>query len=161
MSPRFSALFLIGRVDDVHELLGFQSSTADEAAVDIGLGQQLSSVLGVHAAAILNGDAAGHAGTVQATDGSTDVGADLAGLLSSGGLAGADGPDGLIGDDAAAQFLSRDTVQSALDLQSDPLVGDAGFALLQALAHAMMGFMPAFSTAWTFLLTVWSVSQKY
>ena len=66
MSPRFSALFLIGRVDDVHELLGLQSSTADEAAVDIGLGQQLSSVLGVHAAAVLNGDAAGHAGTVQA-----------------------------------------------------------------------------------------------
>ena len=25
----------------------------------------------------------------------------------------------------------------------------------------MMGFMPAFSTAWTFLLTVVSVSQKY
>ena len=121
MSPRFSALFLVGRVDDVHELLGLQSSTADEAAVDIGLGQQLSSVLGVHAAAVLNGDAAGHAGTVQATDGSTDVGADLTGLLGSGGLAGADGPDGLIGDDAAAQFLGGDTVQSALDLQSDPL----------------------------------------
>ena len=25
----------------------------------------------------------------------------------------------------------------------------------------MMGLMPAFSTAWTFLFTVWSVSPKY
>ena len=81
-------LFLIGGVDDVHKLLGLQGGTADEAAVDVRLGQQLSGVLGIHAAAVLNGDAAGHAGTVQATDGSTDVGADLTGLLGSGGLAG-------------------------------------------------------------------------
>ncbi len=106
MSPRFSALFLVGRVDDVHELLGLQGGTADEAAVDVRLGQQLSSVLGIHAAAVLNGDATGHPGAVQSANGSTDVGADLASLFGRGGLAGADGPDRLVGDDAAAQ-LSR------------------------------------------------------
>ena len=58
MSPRFSALFLIGRVDDVHELLGLQSSTADEAAVDIRLAQQLRCVGGFHGAAVLHGDSA-------------------------------------------------------------------------------------------------------
>ena len=98
-------LFLIGGVDDVHKLLGLQGGTADEAAVDVRLGQQLSGVLGIHAAAVLNGDAAGHPCAVQAADGGADVGAHFACLLCRGGFAGTDGPDGFVGDDAAAQFL--------------------------------------------------------
>ena len=109
-------LFLIGRVDDLHELFGLQGSAADETAVDVGLSQQLRRILGIHAAAVLNGDAAGHTGAVQAADHGTDVGADLAGLLGRGGLAGADGPDRLIGDDAAAQLLSGDAAERTLDL---------------------------------------------
>ena len=81
-------LLLIRGVDDLNELLGLQGSAANEAAVDIGLGQQLGRVLGIHGAAVLDGHAAGHPGAVQAADGGADVAADLAGLVGSGGLAG-------------------------------------------------------------------------
>ena len=123
-------------VDDLHKLLGHEGRAADEASVDVGLGQQLGGVLLVHGPAVLDRDAPGHPGAVQGADGGADVGADLTGLLGGGGLAGADGPDGLIGDDAAAQLVGGHAVQGALHLEGDPLAGDSGLPLLQALAHA-------------------------
>ncbi|CAN3995747.1 Spore coat protein gerQ, partial [Dysosmobacter welbionis] len=39
-------------------------------------------------------------------------------------------------DDAAAQLVGGHAVQGALHLKGNPLVGDAGLPLLQALAHA-------------------------
>ena len=85
---------MICRVDNFHELIRFQTGTADQAAVDIGLSEKLGGVFGIHGAAVLNGDAAGHPGAVQGADRGADAGADLAGLLAGGGFAGADGPDG-------------------------------------------------------------------
>ena len=62
--------------------------------------------------------------------------ADLLGLLRRCGLAGADGPDGLIGDDDAADLLLRHTGQRQLDLHGDPFLRHAGFPLCKRLAAA-------------------------
>ena len=127
---------LIGRVDDGQEVVGLQGRAADEAAVDVGLGQQLRRVLGVHGAAVLDGDGPGHPGAELLADDGADVGADLAGLFGGGGLAGADGPDGLIGDDHAAHLVLGQAGQGGLHLIGDQLLGDAQLPLTQALAHA-------------------------
>ena len=67
------------------------------------------------------------------------MGAHSASLLGSGGLAGADGPDGLVGDDHAAHLALSQASQSDLHLIGDQLLGDVQLALLQALAHAHDG----------------------
>ena len=81
-------------------------------------------------------------GAVQLADDGADALAHLAGLLSRGGAAGADGPDGLIGDDHLAGLLGGHAGQCALDLISDVLHGHAQLPLLQALAHAHDGQQP-------------------
>mmetsp|Transcript_11641 Transcript_11641/g.31335 ORF Transcript_11641/g.31335 Transcript_11641/m.31335 type:complete len:782 (-) Transcript_11641:241-2586(-) len=83
---------------DVHEG-GLQGGAADEKAVDVGLADELLAVLRRHAAAVLDLDVVSDLGA----DGGLEVGADggvrLLGLIRGGDLAGADGPDRLVGDD--------------------------------------------------------------
>lgn len=59
---------------------------------------------------------------------------DLLGLLDGGDLAGADGPDGLVGDDDVAPV--GDLGLEGLDLGGDELDGLAGLAGLEALTAA-------------------------
>lgn len=59
---------------------------------------------------------------------------DLLGLLGGGDLAGADGPDGLVGDDDLAPV--GDLGLQGGELGGDDVEGLAGLALLQALAAA-------------------------
>ena len=92
-------LALGGNVDDDSKVRSLQGSTADEAAVHILLAQQLLAVLGVHAAAVLDGGSLGHSFAVDLADDLADLSADFLSLVGSSGLAGADGPDGLVGDD--------------------------------------------------------------
>ncbi len=80
---------------------------------------------------------------VQLADDLADDGADLVGLLGGSGLAGADGPDGLIGDDDVLQLVSGHAGQRDLDLHTDQLLGDALLALVEALAHADDGLQAA------------------
>ena len=47
---------LLRGCNDGGEVLGLQGGAANEAAVHVGLGQQLGSVAGVHGAAVLDGD---------------------------------------------------------------------------------------------------------
>ena len=69
--------------------------------------------------------------------GDADGAVDLDDLLGGGGQAGADGPDGLIGD--AEGLASQFGGERAPDLPGDDLQGLAGLALLQGLAHAAVG----------------------
>ena len=62
--------------------------------------------------------------------------AHLVGLLGRGGLAGANGPHGLVGDDDALQLLLGDAAQGNLGLHGNQLAGDALLPLLQGLTHA-------------------------
>ena len=87
-------LALRSSVNDDRKLVSLQGSAADQAAVNIGLTQQLLGILRVHAAAVLDGQALGSVLAVQLANDLADSGADLLGLISGSGLAGADGPDG-------------------------------------------------------------------
>ena len=69
-------------------------------------------------------------GAIQLADDGTDRLADLTGLFGGSGLASADGPQGLVGDDHMAHLFSGHIGQSALDLIGDQLHGDAQFPLL-------------------------------
>ncbi len=62
--------------------------------------------------------------------------ANLLGLVSGRGLAGADGPDGLVSDDHVLHLLGGHAAQSDLGLHPHQLLGHALLALGQALAHA-------------------------
>ena len=60
-------------------------------------------------------------------------------LLGSGGLAGADSPNGFVGEDDFAKFFSREVEEGLLDLFGDNLVVGAVLTLLQNLADAEDG----------------------
>src|SRR5699024_5127884 len=83
---------LAGCVHDNGKLVCLQGSAADQTAVHIGLAEQFFGVLGIHAAAVLNGQGLGGILAVQLTNDLTDGRADFLGLVSGSGLAGADGP---------------------------------------------------------------------
>src|SRR5699024_10208169 len=128
-----------GRVDDHGEVGRLQGSAADQAAVHVLLAYQLVAVLGVHAAAVLDGGGLGHGLAVQLADHLADLGADLLGLVCGRGLAGADGPDGLVGDDHVGHLLGGGVPQGDLGLHPDQLLGDALYPLRQAVVDAADG----------------------
>src|SRR3954449_141582 len=98
-AKRGSSLFR--RVHNGQKAVGLQRGAADQAAVDVGLGEEALGVLGLHAAAVLDSDAVGEVLVPHFGKGLADEGVDFLGLGVGGGAAGADGPDGLVGDDEA------------------------------------------------------------
>lgn len=111
-----------------------EGSTADKEAVNVGLLAEFTAVLLVDAAAVedsgLLGNLVADVGLEPLSDGLVD----LLGLLGGGDLAGADGPDGLVGDDNLGPV--RDLGLEGGELLADDLDGLAGLALLQGLAAA-------------------------
>jgi hypothetical protein len=61
---------------------------------------------------------------------------DILSLLSGGDLAGADGPDGLVGNDNLAPVVAGDVGLQGLELGADDLDGLARLALLEGLTAA-------------------------
>src|SRR5690606_23296570 len=61
---------------------------------------------------------------------------DPARFLRAGGLAGADSPDRLVGDDAPHDLFGAHAFQSSAHLPADEALRLAGLILLQAFAHA-------------------------
>ena len=130
---------LVGSFDDLDELFGDEGCAADEAAVDVGLGKKLICVAVVHGAAVEDGDGAGILGAVELANDGADVLADFLSLLGGGGHAGADGPDGFVGNDQLANLFFGNAAQTGLDLHGDPFAGDAQLTLLEGLAAAHDG----------------------
>ena len=71
---------LSGSVDDGCEILGNQSSAADETAIDVLFAQQLFGVARFHRAAVLDGQRICGRLVVQLGNNTADDGADLLGL---------------------------------------------------------------------------------
>ena len=143
---------LVGGVDDLQEFVRVQGSAADQAAVHVLLGQQGLGVGFIHGAAVLDGGGAGDAGPVELAQDAADGPADLPGLLRGGGVAGADGPDGLIGDDDPAHILRGDPGQGCLELVGDELHGHAQLPLVLVLTHAENGAEPGAEGGVDFLI---------
>src|SRR5690606_14710105 len=89
-----------GGSGDGVEFLRHQRRAADQAAVDVGLGEQLGGVGGLHAATIEDRQRAGDSSIV-AGNFTTKERMDLLRLLRARSLAGPDRPDRLIGQDRA------------------------------------------------------------
>lgn len=115
-----------GGGNDVKKICSFQRGTTNQAAVNVGLGQQLCRVGGIHAAAVqqrhLGSSAVGlHQLRPQS-------GMHRLGLFGRGGFTGANGPDWLVGNDQAGHILAHH-VQHSGQLALHHGFGFARFAL--------------------------------
>jgi len=130
-------LLLLGSVDDGDELLSNEGSTTDEETVDVGLSSKLVSSGRSDGATIDDTDAV--------SDGSRDVLAEpvtgpdvgLLSLVGSGGLASADSPDRLVGDDDTGPVLRLlDALSKSGHLGGDDVLGLVGLTLGKKLTDA-------------------------
>ena len=157
-----SCLFCACGVDYSGELLCDERSSADKTAVDIGLSEQLCGVLVVHRSAVLDNDSVRGVLAVKSLDKRTDNGADLVRLLGSCGLARADSPDGLVGDDDVLELISGYAAESYLGLRADYLREVMPSLRSERTSPTQrMTFRPSLRAALTRLRTVTSVSPKY
>ncbi len=130
---------LVGGLNDLEEFFRVQGGGADETAIHILLVEKGFRIGLVHGAAVLNGGGPGDPGAIEFAQHAPDGGADLSGLLGRGGVACADGPNGLIGNDHPAHGLRADPGQGGLQLVGDELQGDTQLPLRQVFPHAENG----------------------
>src|SRR6185503_2000220 len=69
-------------------------------------------------------------------DAAADEGVDVLGLPGRSGLAGADGPDRLVGHHRPGRLVRRELAKRALELALHDLEGPVRLALGEGLAHA-------------------------
>lgn len=120
-------------VDDVNKGR-LKGGTTDEETVNVLLLGELVAVLladtaTVDDSGVVRSSLADLLGKVLA-----DGGVDLLGLLSAGDLAGADGPDGLVGNDDLAPVL--DLLGDSAELVGNDVDSLVGLSLLEGLANA-------------------------
>ena len=123
-----------GGFDDFGEAVGFEAGTADEGAVDVGLAEEDGCIGGFHAAAVLNSDFVRGFRIGDFCENFADMGVGILGLLRGGIAAGADRPDGFIGDDDAGDFFGRHAGQTAAELGGENFGFAACIALFEGLA---------------------------
>src|SRR5579885_1291809 len=120
---------------NLHEI-GLEASAADERAVDIGVRHKLRDIGGGHAAAVENAQVARRLLAVHFAVEITNQVNHLAGSFGGSGLAGADGPDRLIGHDQFRLIVVGDAGQAPRDLGANHRLCLAGLVLLQVLTDA-------------------------
>lgn len=128
-------MYLRTRVDNVDKL-GLERGTANEVAVNVRLVVEGRGVLAVDRASVDDADVVGGIlGDLLGNVG-TDSGVDLLGIVRSGGKAGADGPDGLVGNHNLVPVLGVKLGNNGVDLRLDNVNGLVGVALLEGLTNA-------------------------
>ena len=131
---------LLACLDDHRSEVGsLERSAAHKGAVNVGLGDELGNVAGLGRATIENADAVSELLAEHLLEGLTDSAADLLSVLGGSGLAGADGPDGLVGDNDLLGAGDLKTSKASLDLVHDVLDIGASLADLEGLAAAEDG----------------------
>jgi hypothetical protein len=101
---------LRGVLQDVGEGVRVEAGTTDEGAVDLGLGHEGGDVVGLDAAAVEDADVGGGVLAEALGDGAADDAVRVGDLFGTGDAAGANGPDGLVGDEDGACLLGLDAV---------------------------------------------------
>mmetsp|Transcript_4521 Transcript_4521/g.8869 ORF Transcript_4521/g.8869 Transcript_4521/m.8869 type:complete len:263 (-) Transcript_4521:25-813(-) len=119
-------------LDDVSKL-GLERGAADEEAVDVGAGREGGRVGRVGRASVLDADVGGEV-SVGGREPVADLLVGRLRLLGGGGHAGADGPDGLVGDDTC---VGLEDVLDLLQLRLAHVERLVGVALLERLADAV------------------------
>ena len=122
----------------IHDLpkVRLQGSASYKAAVDVGLSEQLRRVARVYGPAVLDAHRCSGRVVVLFRDAVPDDLADLLGLFCGGGLAGADCPDGLVGNYHPLHLLRGHVCQIGFNLQANPVHRDAHLSLFQGLPTA-------------------------
>jgi hypothetical protein len=116
-------------VDNVDEGR-LQAGTANQETVDIGLLGQLAAVLLADGATVDDADVLRGLGGDVVAEPLADGGVDLLGLLGGSDLAGADGPDRLVGNDDLLPLLLGELLGDGSKLPSNDVDGLAGLTLL-------------------------------
>ena len=99
---------------DRRERFGIEAGAADQCAIDFLFRHQGFGVVGLHAAAVEDARGCRRTSSPKAFAASrADERVSIGGHLRSGGLAGADGPDGFVGDDQFCGLLRGDAVEGA------------------------------------------------
>src|SRR5882757_9560418 len=88
-----------GAGSDADEVVCLEARSAHQCAVDVRLAEEFAGIARLHAAAVQNPHSAGRPVIVTLGEQAAKVSMDLLGLLWSGYLARADGPNRLVGDD--------------------------------------------------------------
>ena len=129
-------LLLSSGGDDACEIGSLESRTTDKTAVDILLGEELSSIARLHGATILDTDRLSRLGADELCERLADKGMDLLSLIGRGGLAGADRPHRLVRNHELVAISGGDILEADVHLALDDFVELSGFALLERLADA-------------------------
>ena len=125
--------------DDAHEVGALECGAADETAVHVGLAEDLLGVGGLAAATVEDRAVFSYFLAIFILDDAADMGVHVLGLFGGSGLAGADGPDGLVSEDEFAEIFGSEMEESFLDLLGDYLVISAVVTLFEFLADAEYG----------------------
>jgi hypothetical protein len=107
-----------------------QAGTANEEAVNIGLGSELAAVLLADGATVDDTDVVLSLGVDGLAEPLTDSGVNLLGLLGGSDLAGTDSPDGLVGNDDLGPLLLGQLLGGGVELTGNDLDSLVGLTLL-------------------------------
>mmetsp|Transcript_2577 Transcript_2577/g.4651 ORF Transcript_2577/g.4651 Transcript_2577/m.4651 type:complete len:498 (-) Transcript_2577:2604-4097(-) len=122
-------------VHDVSEL-GLEGGSSDKETVDVGLLTEAGGGGPGGGSSVKDAGLLGNGCSSDLAEVLPAVGVGLLGLLRGGGEAGADGPDGLVGDDDPLPVLRGEDVGIGLELGEDEVVGGSGLAVLLGLSAA-------------------------
>ena len=111
------------RLHDPQERVGLQARPADQCPVHVRLRHQPGGVLGGDGTAVEDGKPSGDFLAIELGQPHPDDVLGGLGLLRGGNLAGADGPDRLVGDDQPVELVVGQARTGGVDLPlEDPLL---------------------------------------
>ena len=122
--------------DDGGEATRVEARAADERTVNVGLGKELLGVLGLDAAAVLDADTFGRGGREELAQVLADELMRFLGLGGRGSLAGANGPNGLVGEDDVGDFLFCEPGEALGKLGLEDFFPRVALALREGFADA-------------------------
>mmetsp|Transcript_21021 Transcript_21021/g.48024 ORF Transcript_21021/g.48024 Transcript_21021/m.48024 type:complete len:324 (-) Transcript_21021:122-1093(-) len=131
-------------VDDGGEGIALERCAANQEAVDVWLLAELRTVFVIHGATVLDAHGVAHLLGDVVLEPLPEVGVNLFGLIRRGHLAGADGPDGLVGKDDLLPVRLGERRREGLHLLVQDVEGGACLARLQLLADAGEGAQAVF-----------------
>src|SRR5699024_3205923 len=108
-----------GCCDEAGELCTVEARSADQPAVYVWLLHQLADGFPLHGAAVEDPDASGGLLASPLSERLADRGADLLRIRGGGDLAGADGPDGLVGEHDLGELFPTEAGKRGLELVDD------------------------------------------
>ena len=123
-----------------------ERGASHESAVNIRLSHELLDVAGLGASAVKDARGVGGRIAVVGAQGLANGVADLLRVICGGGLAGADGPDRLVGDDDLGDVFRAPALQSGADLVETNVTWVPALRISRASPQHRIGVMPASST---------------